>query len=64
VNENELKLFTDNLESVLVELIFNEAQGAEIDLSDNRVRSAIINAFSNAAETFDRSDEEWKEMME
>tara|TARA_A100001011_G_C13819010_1_gene638075 strand:+ start:119 stop:313 length:195 start_codon:yes stop_codon:yes gene_type:complete len=64
MNENELTLFTDNLESVLVELIFDEAQGTEIDLSDNRVRAAIVNAFSNAAETFDCSDEEWKEMME
>ena len=64
MNENELSLFTDNLESVLVELIFDEAQGTELDLSDIHVRSAIIKAFSNAIKTFDRTDEEWKEMME
>ena len=62
--DQELRNFTEDLESVVVQLIFDEAQSAEFDLSDARIRKAIVNALAEAAQTFDRSDEEWKEMME
>ena len=62
--DQELRNFTEDLESVVVQLIFDEAQSAEFDLSDSRIRKAIVNALAEAAQTFDRSNEEWKEMME
>ena len=62
--DQELRNFTEDLESVVVQLIFDEAQSAEFNLSDARIRKAIVNALTEAAQTFDRSDEEWKEVME
>ena len=64
MNDQDLRNFTEDLESVVFQLILDEAQGAEFDLSDARIRKAIVNALAEAAQTFDRSDEEWKEMME
>ena len=64
MTDQDLGNFTEDLESVVVQLIFDEAQGTELDLSDFRIRKAIVNALTEAAQTFDRSDEEWKEMME
>ena len=62
--DQDFRNFTEDLESVVVQLIFDEAQSAEFDLSDSRIRKAIVNALAEAAQTFDRSNEEWKEMME
>ena len=62
--DQDLRNFAEDLESVVVQLIFDEAQGAEFDLSEARIRNAIVNALAEASQTFDRSDEEWKEMME
>ena len=62
--DQDLRNFAEDLESVVVQLIFDEAQGSELDLSDARIRRAIVNALAEAAQTFDRSDEEWKEVME
>ena len=64
MTDQDLRNFTEDLESVVVQLIFDEAQGAALDLSDTRIRRAIVNALTEASQTFDRSDEEWKEMME
>ena len=64
MSDHNLKIFTEDLESVVVQLIFDEAQSTEFDLSDARIRKAIVSALAVAAQTFDRSDEEWKEMME
>ena len=64
MTDQEIRSFTEDLESVVVQLILDEAQGTEFDLSDARIRNAIVNALAEAAQTFDRSDEEWKEMME
>ena len=64
MTDQELRSFTEDLESVVFQLILDEAQGTEFDLSDARIRKAIVNALAEAAQTFDRSDEEWKEMME
>jgi uncharacterized protein with ParB-like and HNH nuclease domain len=64
MTDRELEYLTQDLESVLVQLIFDEAQGTELDLSDARIRKAIVNAFAAAAETFDRTDEEWQDMLE
>ena len=64
MTDEEIAKLTEDLESVVFQLIFDEAQGAELDLSDARIRRAIVNALTEAAQTFDRSDEEWKEMME
>ena len=64
MNDQDLRNFTEDLESVVFQLILDEAQGTEFDLSDARIRKAIVNALAEAAQTFDRSDEEWKEMME
>ena len=64
MNDQDLRSFTEDLESVVFQLILDEAQGTEFDLSDARIRKAIVNALAEAAQTFDRSDEEWKEMME
>ena len=64
MTDRDLRNFTEDLESVVVQLIFDEAQSAEFNLSDARIRKAIVNALTEAAQTFDRSDEEWKEVME
>ena len=64
MTDQDLRNFTEDLESVVVQLIFDEAQGTALDLSDTRIRRAIVNALTVASQTFDRSDEEWKEMME
>ena len=64
MTERELEYLTQDIESVVVQLILDEAQGTEFDLSDARIRKAIVNALAEAAKTFDRSDEEWKDMME
>ena len=64
MTDQELKRFTEDLESVVVQLIFDEAQDTEFNLSDARIRKAIVNALSEAAQAFDRSDEEWRDMME
>ena len=64
MNDQDLRNFTEDLEPVVFQLILDEAQGTEFDLSDARIRKAIVNALAEAAQTFDRSDEEWKEMME
>ena len=64
MTERELEYLTQDLESVVVQLIFDEAQGTEFDLSDARIRKAIVNALAAAAETFDRTDEEWRDMLE
>ena len=64
MTDRDLRNFTEDLESVVVQLIFDEAQCTDFDLSDARIRKAIVNALAEAAQTFDRSDEEWKEMME
>ena len=64
MSDHDLKIFTEDLESVVFKLILDEASATEFDLSDSRIRKAIVNALAEAARTFDRSDEEWKEMME
>ena len=64
MNDQDLRNFTEDLESVVFQLILDEAQGTEFDLSDARIRKAIVKALAEAAQTFDRSDEEWKEVME
>ena len=64
MTDQELKRLTEDLESVVVQLIFDEAQGTEFNLSDARIRKAIVSALAVAAQTFDRSDEEWRDMME
>ncbi len=64
MTNEEIAKLTEDLESVVVQLIFDEAQGTALDLSDTRIRRAIVNALTEASQTFDRSDEEWKEMME
>tara|TARA_Y100000114_G_scaffold118646_1_gene113241 strand:+ start:1063 stop:1581 length:519 start_codon:yes stop_codon:yes gene_type:complete len=58
------RILTQDLESAVVQLILDEAQGTEFDLSDARIRKAIVNALGEAAKTFDRTDEEWRDMME
>ena len=60
--DRELNNLTNDLESVVVQLILDEAQDAEFDLSDTRIRKTVVNALTKAAKTFDCSDEEWKEM--
>ena len=62
--DQDLRNFAEDLESVVVQLIFDEAQSTEFNLSDARIRKAIVKALAEAAQTFDRSDEEWKEVME
>ena len=64
MTDEEIENLAEDLESAVFQLIFDEAQGAAFDLSDARIRKAIVNALAEAAKTFDRSDEEWKEMME
>ena len=64
MTSHDLKIFTEDLESVVFKLILDEASATEFDLRDARIRKAIVNALAEAARTFDRSDEEWKEMME
>ena len=64
MTDRELEYLTQDLESVVVQLILDEAQGTEFDLSDARIRKAIVNALGEAAKTFDRTDEEWRDMME
>ncbi len=64
MTDRELEYLTQDLETVVVQLILDEAQGAEFDLSNARIRKAIVNALGEAAKTFDRSDEEWHDMME
>ena len=64
MTDRELEYLTQDLESVVVQLILDEAQGTEFDLSDSRIRKAIVNARGEAAKTFDRTDEEWRDMME
>ena len=64
MNDQELRSFTEDLESVVFQLILDETQDTKFDLSDTRIRKAIVNALAEAAQTFDRSDEEWNEMME
>ena len=64
MTDEEIFKLTEDLESVVFQVILDEAQGTEFDLSDARIRKAIVNALAEAAQTFDRSDEEWKEMME
>lgn len=64
MTEQELKSFAKDLESIVVQLVFDRTLGTTLDTSKSSVRSVIVKALTKAAKTFDRSDDEWKEAME
>ena len=64
MTEHSLKSFTEDLESIVVQLVFDRTLGTAFDMSNCATRSAVVKALAKAAETFDRTDEEWQEMME
>ena len=63
MTDQELKIFAEDLECITVQLVMDRTLGTRLDLSKGSVRSAVVKALAKAAETFDRSDEEWQEMM-
>ena len=64
MTEQSLKSLTEDLESIVVQLVFDRTLGTTFDMSASTTRSAVVKALAKAAETFDRTDEEWREMME
>ena len=63
MTDQELKIFAEDLECITVQLVMDRTLGTRLDLSKGSVRSAVVKALTKATETFDRSDEEWQEMM-
>ena len=64
MTEQELRSFTEDLESIVVQLVLDRTLGSTLNMSECVVRSAVIKALTKVIETFDCSDEEWKEMIE